>query len=1470
MATQYDPGAWLKLGQALGHRDEDLRRFVATEEEKFRQREQLAIEREKRAQEREDRKQQQELERLREEARLLELRTQAGQQGQLGQDFGLQRHHVAQTPRPKLPKFDEKVDDIDAFLERFERFAQSQHWAQDTWAVSLSPLLTGKALDVYSSLPLDEANEYETLKTAILQRYQLTAEGFRTKFRNTHPERDEAVKQFGARLKRFFTRWLDMSDIERDYDRLVDLCLREQFVFRCSPELSMFLKERRPDTFDETLGIAQQYLEAHGGTMASVRSKSSFRPRSQVATSSDSAKTGDSSQSQGKPTCYYCGKKGHLKRDCLSLKAKSGASSSQQDTTPLNWRKRSQDEKKTGATAVSTAEDIARRNERDGQLLLASGEKLPFTGALCANRTMADSLPVFEGFVGATPVKVLRDSGCNSAAVKEDLVCDSQMTGKHSDCVLIDGTVKRFPMARITVGTPIYSGELDVMVMKDPVFDLIIGNVKGLQAPRTKDTKVEADDVAVSAAVETRGERERKSRPIKPLVTPEINVDEVTSDQLKELQKADDTLGKLFEHAQAQDILSAKNHATLRYVVKDGILTRYYYRNQNGVEERLEQIIVPKSLRKRVMTLAHEAIMGGHLGARKTSDRITAHFHWPGLDGEVRRFCQSCDICQRTIPKGRVGKVPLGEMPVMDTPFDRVAVDLIGPIHPMSENRNRYILTIVDYATRYPEAVPLKTIETERIAEALLEVFSRVGFPKEILSDQGTQFTSELMAEVARLISMKQLFTTPYNPKCNGLCERINGVLKAMLKKMCQERPKDWDRYLPAVLFAYREVPQASTGFSPFELLYGRKIRGPMDILKELWAGAQAESEVMNTYQYVVDLRNRLEDTCQLARENLEDAQGKYRHHYDKKARNRVFTVGQRVYLLLPTDHNKLLLQWRGPYKVTRVLNRMDYEIDMNGHRKIYHANLLKECIERDDEAQQEEGPAVDINDDEFDDEETIAAFAKIAVIDETDQVESEDTSLSFPMTTQTESIKDVNINQELTEQQAKEVRCLLVEFADIFSDVPGLTNLGEHRIELTTKEPIRVRPYPMPYAKRQAVQEEVTKMLKSGVIEPSKSEYNSPIVLVKKKDGTNRFCIDFRKLNAVTKFDTEPMDNYEDIIAKTGCDKVFSKLDFSKGYWQIPMEEHSKPYTAFATPSGSYQFRRNAFGLVNSGSVFNRVIRKLLVDMKHIDAYVDDVLPHTIDWDTHMAVLRELFLRIRKANLTLRPTKCFLGYANIAFTGHIVGSGKLQMEDEKIEKIRSAKRPCTKKQVRSFIGLAGFYRKFIPNFSQIAAPLTDLTRKGKPKCVIWTAKEQAAFDSLKDSITSAPILRLPDFGKQFTLRCDASNTGLGAILLQEHDDGVFPIAYASRKLLHCEQNYSVTEKECLAIIFGIEKFQKYLYGVQFRLETDHAPLAYLRKAKNESARLMRWALFLQNYTFSIKAIKGSENIGADYLSRLD
>ena len=216
--------------------------------------------------------------------------------------------------------------------------------------------------------------------------------------------------------------------------------------------------------------------------------------------------------------------------------------------------------------------------------------------------------------------------------------------------------------------------------------------------------------------------------------------------------------------------------------------------------------------------------------------------------------CRSCDVCQRTVKRGSVRKVPLGSMPLIDTPFKRVAVEIVGPIAPPSEAGHRYILTLVDYATRYPEAVPLKKITTEAVAEALLDIYSRVGIPEEVLTDQGTQFMSECMQEVSRLLSIKGLTSTPYHPICNGLVERWNGTLKSMIKRLCQDQPKQWHRLINPVLFAYREVPQESTGFSPFQLLYGRSVRGPGTILKELWTKEVNIPEVKSSYEYVTEL----------------------------------------------------------------------------------------------------------------------------------------------------------------------------------------------------------------------------------------------------------------------------------------------------------------------------------------------------------------------------------------------------------------------------------------------------------------------------------------------------------------------------------------------------------------------------------------------------------------------------------------
>ena len=217
--------------------------------------------------------------------------------------------------------------------------------------------------------------------------------------------------------------------------------------------------------------------------------------------------------------------------------------------------------------------------------------------------------------------------------------------------------------------------------------------------------------------------------------------------------------------------------------------------------------MVHKSLRIRVMKIAHDSIFGRHLGVKKTKDRIHTNFYWPRMHNDVSGFCRSCNVCQKTVDMGTVARASHGEMPLIDTSFKRVAVDLVGLITPASEKGHRYILTLVDYATRYPEAVLLKNIDIETVAEALLDMYSRLGIPEKVLRDQGTQFVSSCMKEVSRLLSINRLTTTPYHPISNGLVERFNGTLKKMLRRLCSEQPRQWHRFINPLLFAYREAP---------------------------------------------------------------------------------------------------------------------------------------------------------------------------------------------------------------------------------------------------------------------------------------------------------------------------------------------------------------------------------------------------------------------------------------------------------------------------------------------------------------------------------------------------------------------------------------------------------------------------------------------------------------------------------------
>ncbi|GFO50193.1 Pol polyprotein [Plakobranchus ocellatus] len=344
-------------------------------------------------------------------------------------------------------------------------------------------------------------------------------------------------------------------------------------------------------------------------------------------------------------------------------------------------------------------------------------------------------------------------------------------------------------------------------------------------------------------------------------------------------------------------------------------------------------------------------------------------------------------------------------------------------------------------------------------------------------------------------------------------------------------------------------------------------------------------------------------------------------------------------------------------------------------------------------------------------------------------------------------------------------------------TDVPGRTNIYTYDLKLTSTTLIRKKPYPVPQALKETLREEIKAMLDAGIIEPSERPYWSPAVVVKKKDGTNRHCVDFRDLNNTTEFDAEPMERLDDLFQQIGIESNFvSKIDLSEGYYQIPLAESAKPMTAFATELGLMQFRVLHFGLQGAPAAFSRMMRKVLSGLSNVKSYIDDIVVHHARWDDHVKGLQLVLQRLKDVGLTARPSKCSLGFQQVEFLGHQIGNGKLAPTASEVEAIRNAEPPRTKKQLRSFFGLAGFYRRYVPNFSAVVSPLTDATRAGMPNNIRWEEPQERAFTYVKKCLSSELVLRLRVFERPFILATDARDTGVGAVFQQEYEDGTFPV----------------------------------------------------------------------------------------------
>lgn len=434
-----------------------------------------------------------------------------------------------------------------------------------------------------------------------------------------------------------------------------------------------------------------------------------------------------------------------------------------------------------------------------------------------------------------------------------------------------------------------------------------------------------------------------------------------------------------------------------------------------------------------------------------------------------------------------------------------------------------------------------------------------------------------------------------------------------------------------------------------------------------------------------------------------------------------------------------------------------------------------------------------------------------------------------------------------------------------------GRTHLVQHHINTGEAVPIKQRYYPVSKPIQNFIQEEVDRMLQLDVIQPSKSPWSSPIVVAKKSNGEYRLCLDFRKLNAVTKKDAYPLPYMNVILDKLGGAKFFTSLDLRSAFWQIPLTEESREKTAFVVPGrGLFEFKVMPFGLSNAPPTMQRLVDSLLGPEfdSQVFFYLDDAILISSNFESHLRLISQVFEKLKEAGLSLNEEKCKFAKPQLKYLGYVVDQGGLRVDPEKVEAVKDYPVPRGPKDIRRFLGLASWYRRFIKDFAEIAAPLSRLNRKNAKWC--WSSEAEASFQSLKSSLTTTPVLSCPNFELPFQLQCDASNFAVGCILTQAVPEGEKVIAYASRSLSKSERNYSVTEKECLSVLFGVEKFRCYLEGTRFVVVTDHSSLQWLNSLKNPQGRLARWALKIQEYDYNIIHRKGKLHVAPDALSRIE
>jgi RNase H-like domain found in reverse transcriptase/Reverse transcriptase (RNA-dependent DNA polymerase)/Integrase zinc binding domain/Integrase core domain/SCAN domain len=1075
-------------------------------------------------------------------------------------------------------------------------------------------------------------------------------------------------------------------------------------------------------------------------------------------------------------------------------------------------------------------------------------------------------------------IKCLRDSGSTITLIKEGLVKSSEPAREYTVCSTAFGTKHTIPLVWINLKTTYGTGRMKVGVVQDLPVDCIIGNdILTLGAKmntcaattrsqaalnETNMRELELQDMAepkrgFKVKLDNIKEEEEPNETTENVRVTEEEENEifklealqgVTKETFMKEQQVDKTLVRV-RLAIGKVAESKKENAT-HYFIDKGLIYRKYYPtklNYLGAKSSLKQLVVPAKFRRAILSISHDSPLSSHVGVAKVQAGLLSRFYWPGIFRDALQYVRTCKQCQLIGKVVKKTKAPMIITPTIDKPFSKIIMDVVGPLD-KSNAGNIYMLVIVCAHTHYPEAIPMKSVDAKRVAAELVKLFARVGICDVVQTDQGSNFMSSLMEQLYKTLGVKHIKSSPYRPETQGVVERLNGTIKRLLKTCLVGKDiRNWDQVLPLVLFSIRSAKHESVGYTPFQLLYGYDIRGPLDIIKELWT--QEESQGKDVHQYVLDLRSSMRELAKIAAKNESENKIKTKIRYDKGTKETDLKVGDKVYVLLPYKCHSLSPIWQGPYEILEKVGPVDYIVylyDRVKKKRVVHINMMRKYEPRIS--------CFVIKEEDFD----VAGPA------------------SFPSSVErTMTYKDVKIPSELNEEQKGQASRVMLKYEKIFSDLPGATKLVRHQIRTIDDKPVFVKPYPIPQALISEVEKEIKIGLDLGLIEPvvnniNPTAYAAPTVVVKKKEeGKIRCVIDWRLLNAKTIQQRYQIPNANHLIDKVSSAKYLTLCDLCRGYNQVQINPEDVHKTGFLCLGRHYVCKYMSFGLQGSSSTFQMLMDKVLESMEdYAVCYIDDVCIFSSSWEEHLEHLDRVFAALEEHGLTVKPSKVQLGQKQIKFLGHKVGNGARRIDDSKIHTLNDMRVPRTKKEVRSLLGFVNFYKSYIPKFSDLCIPLTSLLKKDSSEIVAWTKDTERAFKDLKSAMSCAPVLISPDFDKLFYLEVDSSMYATGACLSQMVNNVCRPILFISKKFAESETKLSALERECLGLLIIVTKLKYYLLGRRFILLMDAQPLIYLKTKSSTSAKLLRWSLRLAEYEFDISHVAGKRMITSDYLSR--